>query len=203
VEDVRAAGIDVYTTLNVQHLESLNDIVARVSGVRVRETLPDAACYFMHPVKGRAVTRTAYRLGSMVPRWDSEPITIDAASAPDTKKIATSTMTTAVTAREARSGLKLGIWQGVPFDGADSTVTASWSAAVARLGKAGVRLSDETVPLVDDMVRHPSGHDLRRTLALAAAREDVEDEVTVGDRAAAEPVPHHRERHQGAQHGGS
>ena len=41
VEDVLAAGIDVYTTLNVQHLETLNDTVARISGVRVRETLPD------------------------------------------------------------------------------------------------------------------------------------------------------------------
>ncbi|SON54376.1 Sensor protein KdpD [Hartmannibacter diazotrophicus] len=41
VEEVLSAGIDVYATLNVQHLESLNDIVARVSGVRVRETLPD------------------------------------------------------------------------------------------------------------------------------------------------------------------
>lgn len=41
VEELRDAGIDVYTTLNVQHLESLNDIVARISGVRVRETLPD------------------------------------------------------------------------------------------------------------------------------------------------------------------
>jgi aspartyl-tRNA(Asn)/glutamyl-tRNA(Gln) amidotransferase subunit A len=51
------------------------------------------------------------------------------------------------------SGLKLGIWQGVPFDGADSTVTASWSAAVARLGKAGVRLSDEAIPLVEGMVQ--------------------------------------------------
>jgi aspartyl-tRNA(Asn)/glutamyl-tRNA(Gln) amidotransferase subunit A len=51
------------------------------------------------------------------------------------------------------SGLKLGIWQGVPFDGADETVAASWSTAVARLGKAGVRLSDETIPLVDDMVQ--------------------------------------------------
>jgi aspartyl-tRNA(Asn)/glutamyl-tRNA(Gln) amidotransferase subunit A len=50
------------------------------------------------------------------------------------------------------SGLKLGIWQGVPFDGADSTVAASWSAAVARLGKSGVRLSDETIAVVDDMV---------------------------------------------------
>ena len=36
------AGIDVYTTLNVQHLESLNDIVERITGIRVRETLPDS-----------------------------------------------------------------------------------------------------------------------------------------------------------------
>jgi len=42
VEELLAAGIDVYTTLNVQHLESLNDVVARVTGVTVRETLPDA-----------------------------------------------------------------------------------------------------------------------------------------------------------------
>jgi two-component system sensor histidine kinase KdpD len=43
-EDVLAmlsAGIDVYTTMNIQHLESLNDQVAQVSGVRVRETIPD------------------------------------------------------------------------------------------------------------------------------------------------------------------
>ena len=36
------AGIDVYTTLNVQHLESLNDVVAQITGVQVRETLPDS-----------------------------------------------------------------------------------------------------------------------------------------------------------------
>lgn len=35
------AGIDVYSTLNVQHIESLNDIVARITGVTVRETIPD------------------------------------------------------------------------------------------------------------------------------------------------------------------
>jgi two-component system sensor histidine kinase KdpD len=42
VRDVLAAGIDVYSTLNVQHLESLNDRVAEFSGIRVRETIPDA-----------------------------------------------------------------------------------------------------------------------------------------------------------------
>jgi two-component system sensor histidine kinase KdpD len=42
VEDVLAAGIDVLSTLNVQHLESLNDQIAELSGVRVRETIPDA-----------------------------------------------------------------------------------------------------------------------------------------------------------------
>ena len=42
VEELLAAGIDVWTTLNIQHLESLNDIVARITRVRVRETVPDA-----------------------------------------------------------------------------------------------------------------------------------------------------------------
>lgn len=41
VEELLAAGIDVYTTLNVQHLESLNDVVAQITGVIVRETVPD------------------------------------------------------------------------------------------------------------------------------------------------------------------
>jgi two-component system sensor histidine kinase KdpD len=41
VEELLAAGIDVYTTLNVQHLESLNDVVAQITGVTVRETIPD------------------------------------------------------------------------------------------------------------------------------------------------------------------
>ena len=44
-EDVAAvldAGIDVFSTVNVQHLESLNDQVAELTGVRARETLPDA-----------------------------------------------------------------------------------------------------------------------------------------------------------------
>ena len=42
VEELLAAGIDVYSTLNVQHVESLNDVVAQVTGVVVQETLPDA-----------------------------------------------------------------------------------------------------------------------------------------------------------------
>ena len=42
VADVLASGIDVYSTVNVQHLESLNDSVCELTGVRVRETLPDA-----------------------------------------------------------------------------------------------------------------------------------------------------------------
>ncbi len=42
VEDVLDAGIDVLSTLNIQHLESLNDQIAELSGVRVRETIPDA-----------------------------------------------------------------------------------------------------------------------------------------------------------------
>src|SRR5262249_57688689 len=41
VQELLEAGIDVYTTLNVQHLESLNDLVNQVTGVAVRETIPD------------------------------------------------------------------------------------------------------------------------------------------------------------------
>ena len=42
VMDLLEAGIDVHTTVNVQHVESLVDAVAQITGVRVRETLPDA-----------------------------------------------------------------------------------------------------------------------------------------------------------------
>lgn len=41
VEELLGAGIDVYTTVNVQHLESLNDVVGGITGVRVWETVPD------------------------------------------------------------------------------------------------------------------------------------------------------------------
>ena len=42
VEELLGKGIDVYTTLNVQHIESLNDVIAQITGVRVRETVPDS-----------------------------------------------------------------------------------------------------------------------------------------------------------------
>ncbi|WP_457337400.1 DUF4118 domain-containing protein [Rhizobacter sp. P5_C2] len=41
VDELLAAGIDVYSTLNVQHLESLNDVVGGITGIVVHETLPD------------------------------------------------------------------------------------------------------------------------------------------------------------------
>src|SRR5271169_3625942 len=41
VDELLAAGIDVYTTLNVQHIESLNDVIGQITGIRVNETLPD------------------------------------------------------------------------------------------------------------------------------------------------------------------
>jgi two-component system sensor histidine kinase KdpD len=42
VQELLDAGINVYATLNVQHLESLNDVIAGITGVEVRETIPDA-----------------------------------------------------------------------------------------------------------------------------------------------------------------
>ncbi|MGA7674853.1 MAG: sensor histidine kinase KdpD [Rhizomicrobium sp.] len=41
VAELLAAGIDVYTTVNIQHIESLNDVVAQITRIHVRETLPD------------------------------------------------------------------------------------------------------------------------------------------------------------------
>jgi two-component system, OmpR family, sensor histidine kinase KdpD len=42
VEELLEAGIDVYTTVNIQHLESLNDVITQITGIRVRETVPDS-----------------------------------------------------------------------------------------------------------------------------------------------------------------
>src|SRR5262249_29349399 len=42
VEELLAAGIDVYSTLNIQHVESLNDVVAKITHIQVRETVPDS-----------------------------------------------------------------------------------------------------------------------------------------------------------------
>jgi two-component system, OmpR family, sensor histidine kinase KdpD len=42
VQDILDQGIDVYTTVNIQHIESLNDVVAQITRVRVRETVPDS-----------------------------------------------------------------------------------------------------------------------------------------------------------------
>jgi len=42
IKELLAAGIDVYTTVNVQHLESLNDVVGQITNVRISETVPDS-----------------------------------------------------------------------------------------------------------------------------------------------------------------
>jgi aspartyl-tRNA(Asn)/glutamyl-tRNA(Gln) amidotransferase subunit A len=69
------------------------------------------------------------------------------------------------------SGLKLGIWQGVPFEGIDGTVSAAWSAAVVRLGRAGVRLTDEAIVLVEDMVQVNAKGGFAPTESFAIHRE--------------------------------
>lgn len=42
IQELLAVGIDVYTTFNIQHLESLNDVVAKITGIKMRETIPDS-----------------------------------------------------------------------------------------------------------------------------------------------------------------
>jgi two-component system sensor histidine kinase KdpD len=51
IEELLEAGIDVWTTVNVQHLESLNDVVAQITGVKQRETLPDRIFDEAHEVE--------------------------------------------------------------------------------------------------------------------------------------------------------
>jgi two-component system sensor histidine kinase KdpD len=51
VQELLDAGIDVLSTMNVQHVESLNDVVAKVTGVRVRETVPDSVLANAHEIK--------------------------------------------------------------------------------------------------------------------------------------------------------
>jgi two-component system sensor histidine kinase KdpD len=51
VQEILESGIDVYTTLNVQHIESLNDIVTRITGVTVRETVPDTVMHMAYAIE--------------------------------------------------------------------------------------------------------------------------------------------------------
>ena len=51
VQELLAAGIDVYTTLNIQHLESMNDAVAQISGIKVTETIPDSVLDYADEIK--------------------------------------------------------------------------------------------------------------------------------------------------------
>ncbi len=51
MEELLDAGIDVSSTLNVQHVESLNDVVAKITGVVVRETVPDQVVERAHELK--------------------------------------------------------------------------------------------------------------------------------------------------------
>jgi len=51
IEEVLDAGVDVWTTVNIQHLESLNDVVAQITGVRQRETVPDRIFEQAHEIE--------------------------------------------------------------------------------------------------------------------------------------------------------
>ena len=59
VDALLNAGIDVVTTVNVQHLESLNDVVFDITGVRQRETVPDEVVRAAQAAKDAGATRAA------------------------------------------------------------------------------------------------------------------------------------------------
>jgi aspartyl-tRNA(Asn)/glutamyl-tRNA(Gln) amidotransferase subunit A len=69
------------------------------------------------------------------------------------------------------AGLRIGIMQGMPFENIDGTVAKAWEAAVAALGKAGAKLSDETIELIPDMIAANSKGGFAPTEAFAIHRE--------------------------------
>ena len=114
--------------------------------------IPAALCGIVgwKPSKQRIPTDGAFPLSS----------TLDSIG-PMARSVAECALADAVMAGEAApalepaslAGLRLGIWQGLPFEGIDQTVSAAWSAALARLTQAGVRLSDENIALIQDMAQ--------------------------------------------------
>ncbi|MEA2931024.1 MAG: aspartyl-tRNA(Asn)/glutamyl-tRNA(Gln) amidotransferase subunit [Hyphomicrobiales bacterium] len=71
------------------------------------------------------------------------------------------------------SGLRFGIPQGLPLKDLDATVIAAFSDAVARLGKAGVRVTDEPMPLIDGMLAVNAKGGFAPTEAFAVHRENL------------------------------
>ncbi|MFF5262932.1 DUF4118 domain-containing protein [Actinomadura viridis] len=61
IEELLAAGIDVISTVNIQHLESLNDVVERITGVRQQETVPDAVVRRAEQIESVDMTPEALR----------------------------------------------------------------------------------------------------------------------------------------------
>jgi aspartyl-tRNA(Asn)/glutamyl-tRNA(Gln) amidotransferase subunit A len=136
--------------------------------------IPAALCGLVgwKPSKQRVPTEGAFPLS----------FTLDSIG-PMAKSVADCALADAVMAGEAvprielvpLAGLRLGIWQGMPFDGIDATVTAAWTAALSRLSQAGVRFSDETITLVDDMVQVNAKGGFAPTEAYAIHRERLKN----------------------------
>ena len=136
--------------------------------------IPAALCGLVgwKPSKQRVPTDGAFPLS----------FTLDSIG-PMAKTVAECALADAVMAGEAAptldpaplAGLRLGIWQGMPFDGADETVSAAWSGALARLSRAGVRLSDENISLVEDMVQVNGKGGFAPTEAYAIHRERLKN----------------------------
>jgi aspartyl-tRNA(Asn)/glutamyl-tRNA(Gln) amidotransferase subunit A len=132
--------------------------------------IPAALCGLVgwKPSKQRVPTEGAFPLS----------FTLDSIG-PMAKSVAECALADAVMAGEpaptpapvSLSGLRFGIWQGMPFDGVDATVSAAWSAAVARLGQAGVRFTDEKISLVEDMMQVNTKGGFAPTEAYAIHRE--------------------------------
>ena len=69
------------------------------------------------------------------------------------------------------AGLRLGVVQGMPFEGIDDTIAKAWEGAVARLGQAGAKLTEETLALIADMIAVNSKGGFAPTEAYAIHRD--------------------------------
>jgi len=85
VEELLSRGIDVYTAVNIQHIESLNDVVAQITHVRVRETVPDSV--FDRADAIELIDRNLYERTCDVRWWATDSAAVDCAADPSAANV--------------------------------------------------------------------------------------------------------------------
>jgi hypothetical protein len=173
VEELLDAGIDVWTTLNVQHLESLVDVIWKITGVRQRETVPDSALSRADEIELIDITPSELRqrmarARSMCPRRRGWPRTTSSSREPD--GAARAGLAPRGPDRRRPTGRRRCASRASRGPGRRASASWCWSAATPwpSLVRAGRRLSDMMMdaPWTVAHVERPN----RRTVPPAAPR---------------------------------